>query len=136
MVFVAARAILNSRAANLPDTWPAYLTHLDRMVGELFTQWTIRLALALYVAWLAGWLCARGPKWLGVARWLWTAGCGLLFLHVACAFHFSHGWSHSAAWMRRGSSALLISPGAIFSRLTMRCTQPSWSRTLRIACHC
>ena len=68
------------------------------MPGQLLTQWTIRLALALYVAWLAGWLCARGPRWAVASRWVWTAGCALFLVHVACAFHFYHGWSHAAAW--------------------------------------
>ena len=68
------------------------------MLGQLLTQWTIRLALALYVAWLAGWLCTRGPRWAVVARWLWTAGCVLFLVHVACAFQFYHHWSHAAAW--------------------------------------
>ncbi len=68
------------------------------MLGQLLTQWTIRLALALYVAWLAGWFCARGTSWPIIARWVWTAGCGLFVVHVACAFHFYHHWSHTAAW--------------------------------------
>jgi hypothetical protein len=68
------------------------------MLGELLTTWTIRLALALYVAWLAVLLAAPGPRWQAVSRWLWTAACGLFVVHVICAFHFHHGWSHAAAW--------------------------------------
>lgn len=68
------------------------------MLGQLLTAWTIRLALALYVAWLAGWFVTRGPRWAAVARWLWTVACILFVVHVACAFHFSHHWSHAAAW--------------------------------------
>lgn len=68
------------------------------MPGELLTQWTIRLALALYVAWLAGWLLALGPRWPAMARWIWTAACGLFLVHVACAFQFYHDWSHASAW--------------------------------------
>jgi len=68
------------------------------MLGQLLTVWTIRLALALYVAWLAGWLCTRSPRWAVVARWLWTAGCVFFLVHVACAFQFHHHWSHAAAW--------------------------------------
>src|SRR5262245_32305123 len=67
-------------------------------MGPLLTKWTIRLALACYVAYLAGWLAARGQRWPTTARWLWTAGCALFVAHVACAFHFYHGWSHAAAW--------------------------------------
>jgi hypothetical protein len=68
------------------------------MIGELLTQWTIRPALALYVAWLADWLMGLGPRWPAVARWVWTAACGLFLIHVVCAFQFYHGWSHAAAW--------------------------------------
>jgi hypothetical protein len=28
----------------------------------------------------------------------WTLGCVLCLLHIAVAFHLSHGWSHEAAW--------------------------------------
>ncbi|QEL18013.1 hypothetical protein [Limnoglobus roseus] len=53
-------------------------------------------------AWLAmiGWyvgataVLARGA---GAAR-LWAVGCGLQILHVAIAFHATHGWSHAAAF--------------------------------------
>jgi len=73
------------------------------MPGELLTAWTIRLALACYVAYLAGWLvCRSGGSaaaiWPPLARWIWTLGCGLFVFHVACAFHFYHGWSHAAAF--------------------------------------
>ncbi|HEX5103226.1 MAG TPA: hypothetical protein VFV87_05415 [Pirellulaceae bacterium] len=68
------------------------------MLGHLLTSWTIRLALALYVAWLAGWLVASGPRWAAASRWIWTLACGLFLVHVACAFHFYHHWSHAAAW--------------------------------------
>jgi hypothetical protein len=32
-----------------------------------------------------------------VARWLWTIGCLLFLVHVACAFEFFHDWSHEHA---------------------------------------
>jgi hypothetical protein len=35
----------------------------------------------------------------GNARWLWTLGCVLLWVHVGCAFHFEHHWSHAAAYL-------------------------------------
>lgn len=68
------------------------------MLGVLLTRWTIRLALAGYVAYLAGWLTMRHPRWPVWARWLWTASCALFIVHVGCAFAFYHGWSHAAAW--------------------------------------
>lgn len=64
---------------------------------ELLTRWTIRLALACYVAVLAGQLAASdaNPRWRAAARWLWTAGCLFFLAHVFCAFQFYHGWSHA-----------------------------------------
>jgi hypothetical protein len=84
---------------NLPAPQPASLP----MPGVLLTAWTIRLALACYVAYLAGWLLVPnrgncGASWPSVARWLWTFGCVLFVIHVACAFHFYHGWSHADAF--------------------------------------
>ncbi len=67
------------------------------MTGQLLTIWTIRLALACYVAFLAGWLVARVPNWPRVARWLWTAGCAFFVLHVMAAFQFHHSWSNASA---------------------------------------
>jgi hypothetical protein len=68
------------------------------MPGVLLTQWTIRLALVCFVAYLGGGLVARGPRWQRIGRWIWTLGCGLFLVHVACAFQFYHHWSHAAAW--------------------------------------
>ena len=63
--------------------------------GELLTRWTVRLALVLYAMALI--LRLAQPRRRRAARWLWTAGCGLFLAHVACAFHFFHGWSHADA---------------------------------------
>ncbi|WP_254510004.1 hypothetical protein [Anatilimnocola floriformis] len=79
------------------------------MPGSLLTQWTIRLALACLVVYFAALLCNSAPRagkietlasrkkfaWL---RWIWTAGCLLFIAHVACAFQFTHHWSHTHAW--------------------------------------
>jgi hypothetical protein len=56
------------------------------------TRWTIRIALALYVAALA----ARPSSRLGRA----CSATGLLFYlaHVVAAFQLHHGWSHAAAY--------------------------------------
>jgi hypothetical protein len=67
------------------------------MIGQLLTRWTIRLALGFYVAFLAGWLVARSPRWPHVARWLWTAGCACFVMHVMAAFQFHHHWSNASA---------------------------------------
>jgi hypothetical protein len=67
--------------------------------GELLTRWTVRLALALYVTALAIRILAQGRQSrFDLARYLWTAGCVAFLLHVACAFHFFHLWSHAAAY--------------------------------------
>ena len=33
----------------------------------------------------------------GRGRILWSAACLMLAVHIATAFHFEHGWSHTAA---------------------------------------
>jgi hypothetical protein len=64
----------------------------------LLTLWTVRMALVLYAAVLTGELAGRGGRaWDRLARNLWTAACACFLLHVACAFHYHHGWSHAAA---------------------------------------
>ncbi len=63
-------------------------------------EWAIRLtaflAFAGYVLALAG-CCGRarraGPSGSG---W-WALGLVAFLTHVACAFHFEHGWSHARA---------------------------------------
>jgi hypothetical protein len=61
--------------------------------GILWTRWTVRVAIAFYVASLA----SRGnsPKW---SRAGWTAGCLAYLLHVACAFQYYHHWTHAEAY--------------------------------------
>jgi hypothetical protein len=67
--------------------------------GELLTRWTVRAAVVLYALGLAHRASARGHKhWLGWARLAWTLGFAAFLLHVACAFHFYHHWSHAAAY--------------------------------------
>ena len=68
-------------------------------LGELATLWTVRLALAGYF--VGGALRAKCPAGRGsqrIARTAWTLGCLFYLAHVACAFHFYHGWSHAAAY--------------------------------------
>lgn len=67
-------------------------------MGELLTRWTVRLVVACYLARLFVDAGSHARQRENAARWFWTAGCGLYLVHVACAFHFYHGWSHSAAW--------------------------------------
>jgi hypothetical protein len=73
------------------------------MTGNLLTLWSIRLALACYVAYAAGGLVRPHSRWPQIGRWLWTIGCGLFLLHVACAMQFTHGWSHASAVQKTAS---------------------------------
>lgn len=59
------------------------------------TLLTARLAMLLYAASLFARLIA--PRAVGSVRRLYTAGCAVLLIHVAVAFHVHHHWSHAAA---------------------------------------
>lgn len=81
-------------------------------MGAQLTIWSARFAVAVYFAATALRLliprvrrvsdssvlplAAQDFK-VSFARFLWSAGCVTLWLHVGCAFHFHHGWSHAAA---------------------------------------
>jgi hypothetical protein len=65
--------------------------------GPLLTRWTIRLALLCYVVYVANQL-AGNRRQAPICKLVWTLGCVLFTIHVACAFHFYHHWSHAAAW--------------------------------------
>lgn len=66
--------------------------------GELITRWTVRLALACYFAATILSVSDRRPARDRAARIIWTIGCAIFLLHVAAAFHFFHGWSHTDAY--------------------------------------
>src|SRR5436190_1823389 len=61
------------------------------------TRWTAWLTFGLYLSAEAT-LLLRPARTSGLARRLWTLGCAALLVHVACAFHFHHAWSHAAAY--------------------------------------
>lgn len=68
--------------------------------GEFLTRATIWLAVAGYAVGAAAFALSRGRRvWDSAARLAWTAACVALLAHVACAFHFYHGWSHRAAYL-------------------------------------
>lgn len=67
------------------------------MTGELLTRWTIRIALLLYAAALAGQVEIHFSTARRVTRWLSTVGLLFAAGHVAAAFHYYHGWSHASA---------------------------------------
>ena len=64
---------------------------LISMSGEWLTRGTVWLALSLYVA-------GQILPHRSAARWFNTLGCVAFLAHVACAFQFYHGWSHSVAY--------------------------------------
>jgi hypothetical protein len=68
-------------------------------MGEALTHWTIRLALVCLALRLAGQLRWSGaPRWFFWSRAIWTIGCVFFVLHVICAFHYFHQWSHALAF--------------------------------------
>ena len=77
-------------------------------MGQLITLWTIRGSLFLYavvvlrlLTWppmhLGGNCDSKEPPQTAWVRWTWLVSCLLFLVHVACAFHFYHDWSHTRA---------------------------------------
>src|SRR6266702_4912895 len=66
--------------------------------GAKLTLCAIRFSLACYVAALAIRMYSMHASWQRLARILWSVGCLAYLLHVVCAFHFYHAWSHTAAY--------------------------------------
>ena len=69
--------------------------------GELFTRGLAQLAVACYLVRVV--LDLWDSRSLNIARWtrrVWTLGSVALWLHIACAFHFLHDWSHAEAVRR------------------------------------
>lgn len=69
------------------------------MGGELLTKITIWVTIAGYTAGAAAVFARRGHGWDRAARAAWTVACIALIAHAACAFHFYHGWSQTAAYL-------------------------------------
>jgi hypothetical protein len=68
--------------------------------GEFFTRLTIWMALCGYALGAGINLLARqNDRWQLRARWAWTIACLALLVHVVCAFHFYHNWSHASAYL-------------------------------------
>ena len=82
-------------------------------MGQILTLWTIRLALGCYVLALVLLRLDGGrQRWANHARWAWTAACGLLVLHVLCAFQFYHHWSAAEAYTDTArKTAQTLGPG-------------------------
>ena len=65
--------------------------------GLWLTRGSVWMALSLYVAGEVLRATGRNDRPVGRARWLNAVGCGFFLVHVACAFHFHHHWSHAEA---------------------------------------
>lgn len=69
------------------------------LTADLLVFWTVRLAVALYMASLTLRLSSRNrPQLLILARAAWTCGLIAFLIHVGAAFHFVHHWSHADAY--------------------------------------
>lgn len=69
------------------------------MIGPWLIRATAMLAVTCYaLRFLVDLNGTPGGQRDRLARNAWTAGALLLMIHVLCAFHFQHGWSHAAAW--------------------------------------
>jgi hypothetical protein len=71
-------------------------------LGESLTQNTVRLALAYYALAMILRLEVRphegdDARRGSAARLAWTLAWAAYLVHVGCAFHFYHHWSHSEA---------------------------------------
>src|SRR5690349_10305078 len=86
--------------------------------GELRTKNTVRLALAFYgvAAWLMLGLTREGRAAGGLARWCWTLGWLAFLIHLGCAFHYYHHWSHADA-VARTERVSGFGPGIYLSHL-------------------
>jgi hypothetical protein len=68
-------------------------------VADLLILWTARVVLAGTIA--CGVWALRARRQLADSRGfrlLWSATLLMLVVHVACAYHFRHHWSHAAAY--------------------------------------
>jgi hypothetical protein len=69
-------------------------------VGELLTRLTIWIAIVGYSAGSFTFAFSRKRQlWDSATRLLWTIACFSLLIHVVCAFHFYHDWSHANAYL-------------------------------------
>ena len=72
---------------------------MDTEPGRTLIVWTVRLGVTCYLAAVWSWLVNRFSKSERCVafRRLWTFAWLLVVVHVLCAFHFQHRWSHQAA---------------------------------------
>lgn len=63
-------------------------------MGSFLIAITIYISLIAYLLATLLWVSGRQAA---TYRLFWTLGCGFLWVHAACAFHFYHRWSHADA---------------------------------------
>jgi hypothetical protein len=69
------------------------------MTSEVLTFWSAYGSFALYLcAILLQISCGLSTRRLELVKYLWTAACTLMMIHIAAAFHGYHSWSHRAAY--------------------------------------
>lgn len=64
--------------------------------GDFLTRVFVWVALGGYSASV---ILQLLPNRIRMARWIWIASAAAFAIHVMCAFHFFHGWSHTAAFI-------------------------------------
>ncbi|NND98386.1 MAG: hypothetical protein HKN47_13780 [Pirellulaceae bacterium] len=72
---------------------------IDPTTGQTLLVWTVRFAVACYIARLLVARCrvvGQVPKQSELV-W-WAIGCLAYLAHVVLAFTFTHDWSHRHAW--------------------------------------
>lgn len=73
-------------------------TDMDSLLGSTLILWTVRLSVGLYAAalWRYLFVLRRKRQADRIYLILWTASWVMCVIHVLCAFHFEHHWSHAA----------------------------------------
>jgi hypothetical protein len=90
--------------------------------GDDLVRLTVRLSLCYYALALTMMLLLRPADWGAatvrgsLARWCWTWAWLIYVVHVACAFHFYHHWSHADA-VRHTALVSGFGPGIFASHL-------------------
>jgi hypothetical protein len=88
--------------------------------GDDLVRLTVRLSLIYYALALTIMLLLRPAGWSAatmggrLARWSWTWAWLIYVVHVACAFHFYHHWSHADA-IRHTAEVSGFGPGIFAS---------------------
>ena len=77
--------------------------------GEILTRWTIRVAVAFYLVRVAADVAGRDTAGNErIARLSWTVALAFYLVHVVCAFHFYHDWSHTAAYIHTAKATAKV----------------------------